>query len=97
VLRAFVIGLGVVFLLGATLLAAGVHAAWPAAIELAIVGLLIIGGTLLERRYHTPKPTPEQEWKSTGERFVDPTSGKLVDVRYNPATGERAYVDTDQR
>jgi hypothetical protein len=26
---------------------------------------------------------------------VDPTSGKSVEVRYNPQTGERAYVDSE--
>jgi hydroxymethylpyrimidine pyrophosphatase-like HAD family hydrolase len=35
--------------------------------------------------------------QTTAERFVDPTSGKLLEVRYNPQTGERAYVDAGER
>jgi hypothetical protein len=30
-----------------------------------------------------------------GERFVDPTSGRLTEVRHNPETGERDYVEVD--
>jgi hypothetical protein len=33
------------------------------------------------------------QWELTGERFIDPTTKRLMEVRYNPATGQRAYVD----
>jgi hypothetical protein len=95
-LRAFVIGLGVVVLLGATVLAVGIQEAWPAAIQLGILGLLILAGTLLERRYRSRKSAAGPQWQPTVEKFVDPTTGKLTEVRYNAATGERAYVDDGQ-
>ena len=57
--------------------------------------LLILVGTFFEKRYRTPRSAPPPDWKATGERFRDPVSGKMVDVRFNPATGERAYINED--
>jgi len=33
-------------------------------------------------------------WRETGERFVDPVSGRPVTVYEKTATGERRYVDS---
>src|ERR1700719_2982705 len=35
---------------------------------------------------------PGRDWTSTGERFLDPPSGEMVEVWSCPRTGERAYV-----
>ncbi len=35
---------------------------------------------------------PGPDWRPTGERFVDPTSGETLDVWQSPASGERAYL-----
>jgi hypothetical protein len=35
---------------------------------------------------------PGPDWKFTGERFVDPKSGALLEVWYDPRNGERVYV-----
>jgi hypothetical protein len=35
---------------------------------------------------------PDGDWTFTGERFVDPNSGALVEVWWNARSGERAYV-----
>ncbi len=35
---------------------------------------------------------PGHDWTRTGERFVDPGSGELLEVWSQPRTGERAYV-----
>jgi hypothetical protein len=35
---------------------------------------------------------PGPDWVPTNERFVDPESGHLVTVFYQPSTGERRYV-----
>ena len=35
---------------------------------------------------------PGAGWVKTAERFIDPDSGKAVDVFYNPTSGERQYV-----
>jgi hypothetical protein len=87
-----------VLVIGVTLLMIGVVIAnldspLPAGWFL-IAGGLITGGTLLERVFYKPlHPTaPGVGWTKTGERFVDPDSGKTVDVFFNPASGERQYV-----
>lgn len=88
-LRGIVVAIGVACILGAVFVASRV---WFAALELGIFGAVILIGTFFERRYRGRRPTGSG-WQTTTERFVDPTSGKLVEVRYNPQTGERAYVD----
>jgi hypothetical protein len=89
-----------VVILGAGLLVAAVaivasHAPWPAALECAIFGALVLIGTLLEAHYTARRAGPA--WQKTGERFVDPTTGKLTEVRYDPETGERAYESLDSK
>jgi hypothetical protein len=93
VLRVVVAIYGVLMLLGAELLMLrGVH--WVAIAYLAVNGVLIAGGVIFERSYYLPRLNRARgQWELTGERFVDPTTKRLVEVRYNPATGERDYVD----
>lgn len=91
-LRAFVVAIGLACIVGAAFLA---NQVWFVALELAIFGVLILIGTFFEGRYRARRPTGSS-WQRTAERFVDPVSGKLVEVRYNPKTGERAYVDAQQ-
>ncbi len=88
-LRALVVAIGAGCILAALFMA---NRVWFAALELGVVGALILIGTFFEGRYRTRRATGSG-WQTTPERFVDPTSGKLVEVRYNPQTGERAYVD----
>ena len=58
------------------------------------VGIVIILGTLFERwRYSHNDRRPDPRWQSTGERFADPITGKDIEVFYNPASGERRYVE----
>jgi len=58
------------------------------------IGILLILGTLFERwRYTRSDEIGANRWESTGERFTDPTTGKIVEVQYDPSTGERRYVE----
>jgi uncharacterized membrane protein len=91
-LRALVVAIGVICIVAAFFLASR---AWFAAFELGVFGAAVLIGTLFERRYRARRAAGIG-WQTTGERFVDPASGKLVEVRYNPQTGERAYVDAGQ-
>jgi membrane protein implicated in regulation of membrane protease activity len=93
-LRTVVLGLGALLLISPALLAIA-HLPWPAAIQLSLFGALIIIFTLIERRYRGKRNATGPQWQKTGERFVDPTSGKLIEVRWNPTTGERAYIDVE--
>ena len=84
----------------AGLVAAGICVlarAYGAALYFLIQGLALTLGILLERwRYVRNVNRRKGRWQSTGERFVDPTSGKLTEVYYNPDTGERDYQEQDQ-
>ena len=95
-LRRWLIGLGVLYLaVGAYLLS--IHVALVLAIYLLVGGALLAGSIVLERRGYRPRVDRAQgRWQRTGERFVDPSSGRLMEVRYNPDTGERDYVDADK-
>jgi hypothetical protein len=93
VLRMAVLGLGAALAGGGLwLIVAGCPLGFG--LRLAIPGLVLIGAVIGERwryrRVHAARPGPE--WVATGERFVDPESGKLVTVFYRPSTGERRYV-----
>ena len=58
-------------------------------------GLLVLGiGLAIERwRYKPVRATrPEAGWNDTGERFVDPETGLLTAVYFDPRTGERHYL-----
>ena len=60
---------------------------------LLIFGVLIVITAVLERTYGAPSRRPlGPNWRATDERFVDPETGRLVTVWFDPATGERRYV-----
>ena len=91
-LRATLLAIGTVLLLGAAACAAfGYHPFLP---HLLVPGLLLTAGVIWER-WHYKRPRagrPDPNWQATGERFVDPESGKLVEVYYDPRNGARHYL-----
>jgi len=79
--------------LAVALLAA--HAVVWVAADLLINGAIVVAALLVERRRYQPQiDSVAGRWQVTGERFVDPADGHLIEVHYNPDTGQRAYVDT---
>lgn len=90
-LRATVLSIAaIVTAVGVALLLAGV--VFPG-IQALVTGGIVLVGILFERRYRNRKREPEARWQPTGERFADPTSGKDVEVFYDPQSGERHYVE----
>ena len=90
-LRAVVIAAGAVLTAaGIGLIACGLHVpGW----QCLVIGSVILIGTLFERwRYRRIEQPPQGPWQHTGERFLDPSSGKPVEVMFDPRTGERRYV-----
>ncbi len=65
-----------------------------AAFWLAVWAAVLIVGLLIERWRYKPLagPPPGPDWQATGERFVDPETGKIVTVYFHPTTGERRYI-----
>ena len=85
--------LGAIMLLGAVLAMTGV---WASALlpQLLLGGLFLLIGLAIERWRYKPleRRAPDPRWTDTGERFTDPQSGVLVAVYFDPASGERHYV-----
>jgi hypothetical protein len=69
------------------LVAAGVAPGWWLLINAAVVGAAL----LFERRGYQPKVPDPTALHRTGERFRDPTSGEIVEVWEDPASGTREY------
>lgn len=42
-------------------------------------------------RYRPRVDRASQTWRTTGERFFDPTTGEATTVYFDPATGKRDY------
>ena len=47
---------------------------------------------LLRRRWHGERETAQPGWRPTPERFVDPTTNRVIRVWIDPADGTRHYV-----
>lgn len=90
-LRIIVVVLGAVCLAGGIALTAAIRQAWPAGVEIGAFGALVLVGSLFERHYRGRRAAAGARLEKTGERFIDPATGKLTEVFYDPGTGEREY------
>jgi hypothetical protein len=88
-LRTFLTVVGVVLLaIGLVARLAG----YPEATPMAVIGAVWVLAVLIERwRYRPPRHAEGGEWIQTDERFIDPESGRPMNVLFNPKTGERRY------
>ncbi|HEX5960906.1 MAG TPA: hypothetical protein VFY97_06630 [Rhodanobacteraceae bacterium] len=62
--------------------------------QLIMGGLFLIIALAIERWRYKPVrgDKPDSRWTDTGERFVDPETGVLTAVYFDPARGERHYL-----
>jgi hypothetical protein len=96
VLRLVTGTVGVALLVGAMVLFVA-HGPVGAIASSGVIGVLLVAGGLFERRRYRARVDREnRRWQDTAERFVDPTTGRLMEVRYDPETGERDYVEVDR-
>ena len=91
--RATLIGLAILGVVGAGLVAGGDLEAW----QLIVFAVLAIIGILIERAAYHRHPPHNRKLEFTGEIFEDPVSNKTVRVMYDPQTGERYYEDSDEK
>ena len=89
-LRAVVIAVAAVAFVVFCLLGAVVH---PLFFYEAFGAAVVLAAALFEARRYRARVSSAAGWQDTDERFVDPTTGRLMMVRYNPRTGERDYVE----
>ncbi len=96
-LRMLVLGFGGALILASCVVAATGIAA--PALWLFTLGALTVVGTVFERVLYKPLKdgSPGPGWTDTGERFVDPGTGKMVKVLFNAASGARQYVTVGER
>jgi hypothetical protein len=67
-------------------------------IQVLVGGAIFVLGTLFERwRYNNRNASVDGDWQATGERFVDPQTGKNMEVLYDPQSGERRYQEIGNR
>jgi hypothetical protein len=95
VLRLILGVLGLLLLAGAVI-AARFGVPLPALLAPAGIGLVLLVGGMFERVHYKllRQKAPGGGFVATPERFVDPASGRMVQVHVKPETGERIYVDT---
>ena len=92
-LRRVLVIVGIMLLIAAAvLLALGKYMFLP---HLLVLGLMLTAGIVWERwQYKKPSSgLPDPSWQATGERFVDPQSGKTVEVYFDSRSGESHYVE----
>ncbi|HEX3836749.1 MAG TPA: hypothetical protein VHW25_07280 [Steroidobacteraceae bacterium] len=66
---------------------------WSPGVQLLLVGALVFVGTAFENwRYRKGSGPHSAHWQATEEKFADPISGEVMDVQYDPVSGERRYV-----
>ena len=95
---------GCVVIFGAIIVLAGIGglAVGPAtapgfpAIPALILGCLIVVTAIAEPVYGKLTGRPSGNWRPSGEKFIDPATGKRVEVWFDPETGERRYIDADE-
>ena len=83
-----------VFVIGAVLGVCGL-ALWAngAGPFLLIMAAVVLVAGALEPVYGRLVTRPRSaNWRTTSEKFVDPETGELVTVWFDPTTGERRYV-----
>jgi hypothetical protein len=90
-LRRVIRAIAALWLVGAIALTVWQPPCWPMLIPPAIIAL----GTFYERRYTGMPVPPPPGWdlQPTGERFVDPETGRVNRVHADPRTGARRYID----
>jgi hypothetical protein len=65
---------------------------WQGALVMTFWGLVLVAAVVFERwRYRKTPGAAESDWQETEERFVDPETGVLTQVMYDPRTGDRRY------
>ena len=56
-------------------------------------GAVLLLALVFERwRYRSADSSGSRGWRRTGERFEDPETGQVMEVLFDPSSGQRRYV-----
>lgn len=95
IIRNAAVSVGLLYLVAAGVVLS-VHASQALLIYLAVAGVLVMVSVFTMREPHKPRLDSERGyWQMTGQRFRDPSSGHMMELRHNPVTGERDYVEVE--
>lgn len=95
ILRRTALVVGLLYLLAALVVQA-TGASQSLLIYLAAAGLLMLATVYTWRRPRgDATDLPRGYWQMTGQRFRDPATGRTMEVRHNPVTGARDYVEVE--
>lgn len=56
-----------------------------------VFAALIVIGTVFDAGYRGRRSSSHGQWQRTGEREIDHETGAIIEVWYDPLTGERRY------
>ena len=89
--RALLLAVALGLVVSLVLVASNVLPGWWLLFNSVVLGLAL----LFERRGYDPRAPKTATLRGSGERFLDPSSGKLVEVWEDPATGAREYRELE--
>ena len=93
--RLAAIAVALLYLAGALIVEA-LHASATLLLYLGVAGLLALASVFTVHVRQRPESDYQRgSWQMTGQRFRDPATGKTMELRQNPATGERDYVEVE--
>jgi fatty acid desaturase len=75
------------------LVALAIFGGWPMWPPLIAFGAILVFVLFERSQYKTVADRPHPGWEATGEKFIDPETGKQVVVYYDPKSGQRQYVN----
>ena len=61
-----------------------------------VLAALIVLGTVFDAGYRGRRRPLHGQWQRTGEREIDHETGAIIEVWYDPLTGERRYEPVEQ-
>ena len=74
----------------------GLFPGWQCSKPVMLWGIGLMIAVLGERwRYRQAEKSTGDNWQKTDERFIDPGSGQLTQVFFDPETGKRRYEVVD--
>jgi len=89
------IALGLIFFIG-TLLLLVTRRDWFPFFPFGLGGAVMVAAVLFESYVYNPTiDSSAGRWQVTDERFVDPSTGRTMEVLYNPDTGQRTYREPE--
>ena len=90
-LRALVAVIGLALLAAGLFCVTAIHHLIAPGVYMLFIGIIILVSLFFEPHYRARIRRASGALQSTGEKFVDPSTNKMVEVFYDAQSGEREY------